>query len=172
MPKMFNSLVSSHVTGTNDSCSLTCYKIHKETCGLKKEEEKSKTVEQNTAKGTGNAATVGEDFQREYNILSVGQLAILRIAHVEQGTDKLGKNKELVALLNSSVFRTFFRNLLRDVPEGIDLEEEELPTNEVASLEKALSLIQQVRTEESGQVVNELENLIDQIHTIAGEYHR
>jgi len=45
-----------------------------------------------------------------------------------------------------------------------------LSDEDALKLDKALSLIQQVRTEESGPLITELEDLINQIHVISGEY--
>ena len=46
----------------------------------------------------------------------------------------------------------------------------EVTTETDKSLETALSLIQQIRHEETGPVIEELEILINQIHLISGEY--
>jgi hypothetical protein len=70
--------------------------------------------------------------------------------------------------MNSPSLQILLRNLLSAIPTSTDLAE--IDTETAPSLENALSLIQQVRTEESGPVVGELEDLIDQIHMISGEY--
>jgi hypothetical protein len=70
--------------------------------------------------------------------------------------------------MNSPSLQILLRNLLSAIPTSTDLTE--INTEMAPALENALSLIQQVRTEESGPVVGELEDLIDQIHTISGEY--
>jgi hypothetical protein len=70
--------------------------------------------------------------------------------------------------MNSPSLQILFRNLLSTIPESTDLSE--INTETAPALENALNLIQQVRTEESGPAVAELEALIDQIHTISGEY--
>jgi hypothetical protein len=70
--------------------------------------------------------------------------------------------------MNSPSLQILLRNLLSAIPTSTDLAE--IDTETAPALENALSLIQQVRTEESGPVVGELEDLIDQIHTISGEY--
>jgi hypothetical protein len=71
--------------------------------------------------------------------------------------------------MNSPNLKFLLRNLLSKIPSTVDLSE--ITTETVAPLEKALHLVQQVRLEESGHVVAELEALIDQIHIISGEYH-
>jgi hypothetical protein len=58
--------------------------------------------------------------------------------------------------------------LLRDIPDELDLAQ--VTNNDTVKLEKALALMQQARTEESDQVVTELEDLINQIHLLTGEY--
>ena len=70
--------------------------------------------------------------------------------------------------MNSPNLKTLLRNLLTGIPTDIDLTE--ITTDTAAPLESALSIIQQVRTSESGSVITELENLINQIHLISGEY--
>jgi hypothetical protein len=79
-----------------------------------------------------------------------------------------GKNSDLVTRINSPTLKTFFQNLLADIPADFNLTE--VTSEIVAPLDKSLSLIQQVRTEESGQVVTELESIIHQIHVVSGEY--
>jgi hypothetical protein len=80
-----------------------------------------------------------------------------------------GRNADLVARINSPNLKTLLKNLLSTIPETIDLTE--ITSETAAPLKTVLSLIQQVRVEESGPVVDELESLIDQIHVISGEYH-
>jgi len=79
-----------------------------------------------------------------------------------------GKNPDVVKAVNSPTLETLFRNLLSEIPRETDLtdvtEESSLP------LEKVLSVLQEVRTTESGPVTQELEMLIDKIHMISGEY--
>ena len=70
--------------------------------------------------------------------------------------------------INSPHLKVLLRNLLVDIPTTTDLTE--LNTETAAPLESVLSLMQQVRETESGQVVAELETLIDRIHTVTGEY--
>ena len=70
--------------------------------------------------------------------------------------------------MNSPTLKTLFRNLLADIPSEIDLTE--LTPKNAGNLDKILSILQHLRTEESDPVVIELESLIDQIHIISGEY--
>jgi hypothetical protein len=70
--------------------------------------------------------------------------------------------------MNSPSLQILLRNLLSAIPTSTDLTE--INTETAPALENTLNLIQQVRTEESGPVVAELEDLIDQIHTVSGEY--
>jgi hypothetical protein len=71
--------------------------------------------------------------------------------------------------MNSPNLKTFFRNIMGGIPTSIDLTEVNKET--AGPLEDALSLIQQVRTKETGVAAAELEALINQIHMISGEYH-
>ena len=80
-----------------------------------------------------------------------------------------GTSPELVKQMNSQTLKILLQNILSGIPKDIDLTE--LTTETASSLDHALSLIQQVRTKESGPAVNELESLIDAIHTVSGEYH-
>ena len=70
--------------------------------------------------------------------------------------------------MNSPALKVLFRNLLSNIPSNTDLTE--INTETAAPLESALSLMQEVREKESGQVVAELEALIDRIHKVSGEY--
>lgn len=79
-----------------------------------------------------------------------------------------GKNTDLTALMSSPNLKTLLRNLLTGIPTDVDLTD--ITTETAAPLESALSMIQQVRTSESGSIIEALENLIDQIHLISGEY--
>jgi hypothetical protein len=79
-----------------------------------------------------------------------------------------GKNTDLTTLMNSPNLKTLLRNLLTGIPADVDLTD--LTAETATPLESALSIIQQVRTSESGSIIEELENLIDQIHLISGEY--
>jgi hypothetical protein len=74
----------------------------------------------------------------------------------------------LKTLFNSPDLKTLFRNILNEIPETTDLSE--ITPETAATLEKTLSALQQVRTEESGLAAIQLEHLIDQIHEISGEY--
>lgn len=74
----------------------------------------------------------------------------------------------MVGQMNSPSLQMLLRNLLSTIPQSTDLSE--INTETAPALENVLHIIQQVRTEESGETVAELEALIDQIHTISGEY--
>ena len=71
--------------------------------------------------------------------------------------------------MNSPTLQTIFRNLLSEIPSENDLTD--ITQETCVPLEKVLSLLEEVRTKESGPVTQELEMLIDQIHRISGEYH-
>ena len=71
--------------------------------------------------------------------------------------------------MNSPNLKTLLRNLLKGIPTDIDLTE--ITAETATPLESALSILQQIRTSESGSIIIELENLINQIHYISGEYH-
>ena len=79
-----------------------------------------------------------------------------------------GKTPDAVKAINSPTLETLFRNILSGIPCETDLTD--LTEQTSLPLEKALSLLQEVRTMESGPVTQELETLIDQIHMISGEY--
>jgi len=80
-----------------------------------------------------------------------------------------GKNSDLIALMNSANLKILLRNLLTGIPTDIDLTE--ITTETATPLESALAIMQQVRTTESGPIIAELENLINQLHLISREYH-
>jgi len=78
MSAMLDSLVLRVEEQADYSCSLECFKVHKESCvPTKATTEPSDVVEDNPRKSTrGDKASA--DLTREYNLLSPGQLAALR----------------------------------------------------------------------------------------------
>jgi hypothetical protein len=69
--KVFYSLVVAVGYGADGSCSVTCFKVHKENCTPKENVADTDTNDQ--------ARPVTQDkILKEYNLLSAGQLAILR----------------------------------------------------------------------------------------------
>jgi uncharacterized protein YicC (UPF0701 family) len=79
-----------------------------------------------------------------------------------------GKDADIVDAINAPALKTLFRNLLKDIPTTTDLTE--INTETAVALESALSVMQQVREKEGGQVVEELEAFVDRVHTVSGEY--
>jgi hypothetical protein len=72
-------------------------------------------------------------------------------------------------MMNSADLKPFLRNLLSEIPNPVDLSE---ITNETSGpLNKALSILHEIRTKEVGPVTRHVESLIDQIYMVSGEYH-
>lgn len=163
MSTMPNKLVYCIMDGADYSCSLSCSKVHKETCTPTPNENPKGD---DAVKG-GRLPAHHSNLEREYALLSPGQLAMLRMP-LNICTLMPGKNADLINYLNSPNLSVFLKNILSEIPSGTDLND--VTIQSTAAIEKALSLIQQVRTEESGTVVADLESLIDQIHHVSGEY--
>jgi len=156
---------------TNKSCSLPCFKVHKETCQLKlpdAAQQKETNILQETKEPDDRP--LQRKLVKEYNLVSAGQLAILRrLSHLSSTDSFAGTNKELIELMNSPELQPFLRNLLSGIPKSVDLSEMSIETS--TSLDKALSLLHEIRTEEVGPITSHLETLIDRIYMVSGEYH-
>jgi hypothetical protein len=146
---------------------LSCFKVHKESCIPKATVENVENEKSLVNESIKTRVSSSEKIEKEYALLSAGQLATLRNASSFSNLIS-GKNTDLINLMNSPSLKILLQNLLSDIPTSIDLSE--LTTETSTALETALSIIQKVRTEESGPVINDLENLIDQIHMVSGEY--
>jgi len=154
---------------------LTCFKVHKETCSPRKLAEEAEDEEISTGKESKDnkfrESSPPERIEKEYALLSASQLSSLRTttSYLEYLCLQEGKNSDLVALMNAPALQTLFHNILSPIPKSIDLTE--ITTETATPLESALSILQQVREQESGPVIDQLESLINQIHLISGEYH-
>ena len=72
-------------------------------------------------------------------------------------------------MMNSPEVQPLLRNLLSGIPGSIDLSEVSAETS--APLDKALSILHEIRTREAGPITSHLETLIDRIYMVSGEYH-
>lgn len=120
------------------------------------------------SKAGGGQDISPDKIEKEYALLSPGQLSLLRII-LNYVSLTIGKKAELVNQMSSPTLKILLQNIVSGIPKDIDLTE--LNSETASSLERALSLIHQVRTTESGPAVNELESLIDAIHVVSGDYH-
>ena len=72
-------------------------------------------------------------------------------------------------MINSPDLKPLLRTLLQDISAATDLSEVTAETS--ASLDKALSSLQEIRTQEVGPITATLETLIEKVYMITGEYH-
>jgi len=72
-------------------------------------------------------------------------------------------------MMNSPELQPFLRKLLSGIPKSIDLSEVSAETS--TPLDKALSVLHEIRTGEAGPITTHLETLIDRIYMVSGEYH-
>jgi hypothetical protein len=148
---------------------VACFKIHKEACAPQEPKPEDTVIAQaKTNHSEQDDPKLPYKVEKEYNLLSPGQLVVLRASFTVKLT--IERNKDLIARLNSPTLKPLLRNLLKGIPTEIDLTEVDSETE--PALETALRQIHQVRTEESGPVVTELECLMSQIFAISGEYRQ
>jgi hypothetical protein len=72
-------------------------------------------------------------------------------------------------MMNSPDLKPLLRTLLQDIPTQTDLSE--VTSENSAPLDKALSSLQEIRTQEIGPVTTTLETLIEKVYMTTGEYH-
>jgi hypothetical protein len=72
-------------------------------------------------------------------------------------------------MMKSPDLKPLLRTLLQDIPPSIDLSEVTISTS--APLDKALSSLHEIRTQEIGPITTSLETLIEKVYMTTGEYH-
>src|SRR5271156_5695977 len=123
------------------SCSLSCFKIHKDQCTPKPTKQTPETpivALPTTTEPSSTASPI--KVEKEYALLLPSQLSLLRTSHPLDSSSPPGKDPDIVKNITSPALKTLFRNILANIPTATDLTE--INTDTAGPLESALSLIQ------------------------------
>ena len=102
MSSVSHKLVYPLEKSANTSCSLSCFKIHKENCTSKPVVEVPKAVVVKERERVNFRASALSKIKKEYVLLSAGQLASLRNA-LSSSRLTSGKNDNLKTLMAHQV---------------------------------------------------------------------